>query len=137
MAQSAAEAESVPSIMLGEFVDDYGVAYTVAPAEWVQGDGTRYHIVEWDVPRQFVVARNDPDNPGAGGLWTRIDWVLFEGASEYEWGFCYAIYEADTPEAAKAGPDTQRETPRSGCNGFPFSRMRRVGLDRPSEEVRP
>ena len=30
------------------------------------------------------------------------------------------------PEAAKAGPDTRRDTPRSGCNGFPFSRMRRV-----------
>ncbi len=112
-------------ILLGEFVDDYGIRYVVTEELWVQGEDTRFHIAEWNDPGRFIIARNGVENPGEAGLWTRIDWVLLESGSEFEWAFCYAIYDAVSQEAARAASPSHRETPRSGCNGFPFSRMRR------------
>lgn len=123
-AQTSARVDSVPSALLGEFVDDYGARHTIERETWVHGEDARYHILEWDVASRVIIARNDDDNPSDGGLWTRIDWVLLESGS-YQWAYCYAVYQAATARAARLAPDTRRDTPRSGCNGFPLSRMRR------------
>ncbi len=118
--------EAPPTLMLGEFVDDYGTLYTIQADQWIQHPNARYHLRAWHTRDQFVVAQNDSGNPSDGSLWTRIDWIVFDDPHEYEWAFCYVAYQAQTQEDALAVGSTQRDTPRTGCNGFPFSRMKRV-----------
>lgn len=50
----------------------------------------------------------------------------------------YAAYDAPSREAALQVPPSRRASPRTGCNGYPFSRMRRAdtaGLD--GDQFRP
>ncbi len=118
-----------PGTLLGDFVDDYGIRYSITPEVWGQGRVTRYEIVEWDVEERVAIARNAETNPGDAGLFTRIDWVMLNDGGEYPWAFCYAVYDAPTPEAARAAPGTDRDEPRTGCGGYPFSRMQRANRD--------
>ncbi|MBO6576826.1 MAG: serine hydrolase [Rhodothermales bacterium] len=121
----APETPGSPDGFTGLFADDYGIEYSVTPDLWLQRPSTRYHVVEWNPEGKYLLAQNGADNPSEAGLWTRIDWVALED-SEFEWAFCYAVYDAGSLEEARAAPDSQRETPRIGCNGFPFSRMKRI-----------
>jgi hypothetical protein len=116
---------------LGSFVDDYGSRYTISRLEWAHLPGTRYRIVRWDVPGQFALAQNDLANPADGGLWTRIDWLPLSGMPPYEWAYCYSAYNAAGLAVAESVSVARRATPRTGCNGFPFSRMRRIPTDTP------
>ena len=116
-----------PALLLGEFIDDYGIRYSISRESWSQGSATRYEILEWDLEARSILARNADGNPGDAGLWTRIDWVFLDATSqEYQWAFCYAVYDASSPASAMSAVGTSRATPRTGCNGFPFSRMERV-----------
>lgn len=115
----------VPGFLLGDFVDDYGGSYTISEARWEHGTSSRYEIVEWSVEGQWLIARNHSSNPGEAGLWTRVDWLELDAASAFGWAYCYAVYDASTESEARSAPPSARETPRTGCNGFPFSRMRR------------
>jgi hypothetical protein len=116
--------EPIPPFMLGELIDDYGIRYSVTAEEWVQLPNTRYRIRSWHVSERYLLAENDAANAEHGGLWTRIDWVQLEDGGEYGWAFCYAVYEAATMADAAAAPPSQRRSPRAGCNGYPFSRMK-------------
>jgi hypothetical protein len=120
-------AESIPSFIVGEFIDDYGIRYSVRADEWVQHPDTRYRIRAWHASEQLLIAQNDSANPVDGGLWSRIDWVRLDESAGYEWAFCYAAYNAASREAAIATRATDRASPRIGCGGYPFSRMKRVG----------
>ena len=111
--------------LLGTFADDYGNAYAITPETWTQLPHGRFHIVHRDDAAQTLIARNDTANAHAPGLWTRIDWVRLDGMAPYTWAFCLTAYEAPTRAAAEATPAADRATPRTGCNGHPFSRMRR------------
>ena len=125
-AQDAPDArDDAPPWMLGAFADDYGAHYTITPERWLHGSHASYRIVEWNVEERYLVARNDVANPTEPGRWSRIDWVELDGTDGWGWGYCYAVYDAETPEAAEQGRASRRESPRDGCNGFPFSRMRR------------
>ena len=119
-------ASSPPPLILGEFEDDYRGRHTVSSTQWIQHPRSRYHIVRWVPDSQFLVARNDSANKSAPGKWTRIDWLPLSGMPPYEWAFCFSAYEAPTRAAAESTTIARRETPRTGCNGFPFTRMRRV-----------
>jgi hypothetical protein len=119
----------VPPFLLGSFADDYGSRYQISQAVWAQLPRARYRIVRWDVAGQFAIAQNDPGNPGDGGLWTRIDWLELPGMPPYTWGYCYSAFNAPSAAAAEAVRVANRATPRTGCNGFPFSRMRRSASD--------
>lgn len=122
----ASSSEEPPALVLGDFVDDYGIEYSVREDLWVQHPGTRFRIQRWDATGRFLVAQNDSANPSDGNLWTRIDWVALDGKDEFAWAFCYASYQAASHEEAVTAPPTQRDTPRTGCQGYPFSRMRRA-----------
>jgi len=113
-----------PSLLLGDFEDDYGIRYTITLQTWRQHPATTFHLVRWEPEGRYLIARNDADNPGDGGLWTRIDWVELSGMPPYRWAFCLSAYDAPTAAEAEATTLAVRETPRTGCNGYPFSRMR-------------
>ena len=117
----------VPPELLGEFKDDYGNSFRVSDSLFEQLPSTRYQVVDWNLAEQYLIARNDDRNSSDPGLWTRIDWMRFTGMSPYTWGFCLTAYRAPTADAARATEAANRSTPRTGCNGHPFSRMRRSG----------
>lgn len=114
-------------LVLGEFADDYGNRFTISAGEWFQHPRSRYRVVRWRADSQYLIARNDRHNPGDGNLWTRIDWVRLPGMAPYSWGFCLSAYAAPTAAAAESSRVARRDTPRIGCNGHPFSRMKPAG----------
>lgn len=111
-----------PEMIVGQFEDDYGGRHAVSPALWTHGRA-RYHVVAWYPGEQYVIARNDSANPGDGGLYTRIDWMPL-AMPPYTWAFCLSAYNAPTADSAAATRLARRDTPRTGCNGHPFSRMK-------------
>lgn len=128
-----------PRELLGTFRDDYGNAFRITDTLFEHLPRTKYHIVEWHVAERFLIARNDAGNVQDGLLWTRIDWMPFDGMAPYTWGFCLTAYTAASADAARATPAAKREAPRTGCGGYPFSRMRPVPADsvaRPGKELR-
>ncbi len=110
--------------VLGTFEDDYGNRFTIVPGMWTQHPRARYRVIKWRADQQFLIAQNDAQNPGEPLLFTRIDWLLLPGSLPYQWAFCLTAYAALSPEAAESAPSAHRDTPRTGCNGHPFSRMR-------------
>jgi S-formylglutathione hydrolase FrmB len=115
-----------PEALLGAFTDDYGGNYRITSTAWQHGKSNRYDVVAWYPDSQFVIARNAETNPTDAGRWTRIDWMPLEGMAPYTWAFCLSAYKAPTREAAQTTRAANRGTPRTGCSGFPFSRMQRV-----------
>ncbi|MBX9929085.1 MAG: hypothetical protein K2X99_09250 [Gemmatimonadaceae bacterium] len=107
-------------------MDDYENSFTVTSERFEQHPRARYHIVEWNVTESFFIAQNDSTNPTDGGKWTRVDWMPFTGMEPYRWGFCLTAYRSPTREGARATPSADRTRPRTGCNGYPFSRMKRT-----------
>ncbi len=84
-------------------------------------------MVEWHPHAQYLVAQNDASNASDAGLWTRIDWIALPDMAPYAWGFCLSAYAAPTQVDAERTTIARRDDPRTGCNGYPFSRMRRAG----------
>lgn len=110
--------------IFGSFEDDYGSRYVVSDSEWVHEGYARYLIHEFDVEEQYLIARNHDDNPTGAGLWSRIDWMQLEGMPPYQWAFCLTAFEAASQQEARSTPPANRATPRTGCGGHPFSRMK-------------
>lgn len=125
----ALHAHAPPALVTGDFVDDYGIAYRITADEWRQLPNARYRVVRWNAEAQYLIARNDAANPSAPGLWTRIDWMPLPGMPPWEWAFCLSAYDAPTQAEAERSAIARRDTPKTGCNGYPFSRMRRAGGD--------
>jgi len=117
--------DSIPSLLLGNFTDDYGIRYTITDSLWIQYPDARYHILKWNLQEQYIIARNDDKNPDDKGLFTRIDYMPFENMGPYVWGFCLAVYNAKSDSIAESTGHADRRNPKKGCGGFPFSRMKR------------
>lgn len=108
----------------GRFVDDYNGSHEVTDSTWHQGRSAVYWIVKWDSAARYVIARNGAENPSDPGRWTRIDWITLDGMPPYTWAFCFSAYNAPTADSAEATRVARPETPRTGCNGFPYSRLK-------------
>lgn len=117
---------SPPPYVLGAFVDDYGGQHTISASEWRQGDDDRYRIVRWNADARYLIAENSSEGPASLGRWTRIDWVRLDGTPPYAWAFCFSAYQMKTAAAAESSMVAKPATPRGGCNGYPFTRMRAV-----------
>jgi hypothetical protein len=115
-----------PALLRGDFTDDYRGRFSISDTVWFQQPRNRFRIVEWHAQEQYLIAQNGADDPTAPGRWSRIDWMVLEGMAPYTWGFCLTAYQAPSQAAARATPPATRATPRTGCNGFPFTRMQRV-----------
>jgi hypothetical protein len=118
--------DTIPSHLLGHFMDDYGIRYTVTDSMWTQHPNAKYHIIKWNTKEQYLIARNDMKNPSEAGLFTRIDYMSFTNMEPFRWGFCLTKYNAASDSLAEAAAAADRQNPRKGCNNYPFSRMKRV-----------
>ncbi len=112
--------------MLGTFQDDYSIDFDLSPELFFQKPSSRYHIVKWNVDEQYFIAQNDTANAYDINLFTRVDWMQFEGMEPFTWGFCISAYKEPTIESAEATEVVNRAAPKTGCNGYPFSRMKPV-----------
>ncbi len=111
---------------LGSFVDDYGIKYEVKNDLWVQEANIKYHIVEWNEKGKYLIAKNGAENPSEKNLYTRIDFTNFENMADFKWGFCLTKYDAISIAEAKNWAAADKVNAKTGCNGFPFSRMKRI-----------
>lgn len=123
---STVDAQHMVNYVTGSFKDDYGIRYTINDTLWTQHPKTNYHILKWNVQEQYLIAKNGSANPSEAGLYTRIDYMTFENMEPYLWGFCLTAYNASSDAAAEAVAAADRKNPRKGCNGFPFSRMKKA-----------
>lgn len=117
--------DSIPSYLAGNFTDDYGIHYSISDSTWIQHPNVKYHILTWNSREQYIIARNDAANPGETGLYTRIDYMYFREMKPWLWGFCLTVYNAESATVAVAAETADRQNPKKGCNGFPFSRMKK------------
>lgn len=119
--------DTIPVTIPGSFLDDYGIRYTITDSLWLQHPSSRYHILRWNKEKQYLIAKNDAQNKSDAGLYTRIDYMKFTGMEPYTWGFCLSVYKAQSDSLAEFGSNnTNRSNPRKGCNGYPFSRMKKA-----------
>ncbi len=120
--------DTLPQNVLGSFMDDYGIRYMVTDSLWIQQPNIKYHILKWNTQEQYLIAKNDTANKSDKGLYTRIDYMYFKNMEPYQWGFCLTVYDAANDSIAAFTAKADRANPKKGCNGYPFSRMKRVGL---------
>lgn len=86
----------------------------------------KYHIIKWNVKEQYLIAKNGSGHKTDENKYTRIDFMTFEGMAPWIWGFCLTAYKAQTDTEAEQTATTDRKNPKKGCNGYPFSRMKRL-----------
>jgi hypothetical protein len=95
---------------------------------FTQHPSALYHIIEWNNAEQYLLVKNDAGNPTEKGLYSRIDYMKFTGMEPFTWGFCLTMYNAPDIASAKKASPAKRTEPKTGCSGFPFSRMKKVSL---------
>jgi hypothetical protein len=113
-----------PAELLGAWADDYGSRHRVSNSVWAHDGANRYQIVRWDSAGQFAIARNAASNSAQPGLFTRIDWMRLDDMAPYVWAFCLTTWDAPTADSAARVVPARRDTPRTGCGGFPFTRLK-------------
>ena len=118
--------QPIPEFTQGKFMDDYGISYKITDSLWTQYPNVVYRIIKWDREKQYIIAQNDINNPSEKGLYTRIDFTTLNNMEPYGWGFCLTQYKAISKEEAEATAAADRSNPKKGCNGYPFSRMKRT-----------
>lgn len=116
----------IPAAIRGSFSDDYGIQYNITDTLWTQMPNVKYKILFVDTTARYILAKNGSENPSDKGLYTRIDYMSFTGMKPYEWGFCLTIYDAQTMKDAQQKIAANRDNPKKGCNGYPFSRMKKL-----------
>lgn len=118
--------DSLPIFMIGEFEDDYGVQYQVDNQIFRMLPNDKYHILSVNEAEGFLILQNDSLNKFAPSLFTRIDYQKLNNMNPYEWAFCFSSYEEANVKDAINKVNTQKTDLMTGCNGFPFSRMKKV-----------
>jgi hypothetical protein len=111
--------------MYGNFTDDYGIQYEINTKTWRLLPDMTFHILSWNKKEEYLLARNDKNNPSDAGKYSRIDYMKLTGMTPYEWAFCISAYDASSIQEAEKTEVADRSNPKKGCNGFPFSRMKR------------
>ena len=117
--------QKLPSWLKGTFQDDYGIHYNINDTMFVMEGAAKYHILQWNPKEQYLLTQNDSSNKTDKGLYTRIDYTTFTGMEPFVWGYCFTVYNAADKAAALQAATADRANPKKGCNGFPFSRMKR------------
>lgn len=121
---SATGVTTAPLALRGVFLDDYGTVHQIDDTSWVQGGTTRYRVESWHAKPHFLLTRLVSEDAGVSERFVRFDWVDLPQGSEWRWAFCIMVWDAPTRERALEVPPADRSNPRSGCNNYPFTRMR-------------
>lgn len=108
-----------------KYSDDYGSHYTITATTWIQDSQNTFHIMVWNFDENYLLAKNDSSNIDEKGKYTRIDFMKFENMEPYTWGYCLTEYSAESIDELLVIASADRENPKTGCNGFPFSRMKK------------
>jgi hypothetical protein len=116
--------DTLPSWVKGNFNDDYGISYSISNSIWLQHPNARYHILKCNYKEQYIIVRNDGNNQSGRELYIRIDYIQLKNMDPWSWGYCYSVYDAKNDSLAENTYKADRQDPRKGCNGFPFSRMK-------------
>ncbi|MEQ9308347.1 MAG: hypothetical protein RLN90_02770 [Balneolaceae bacterium] len=119
------ESTEIPIFLIGSFQDDYDVSYFISDSLFEMEDHTKLHILKWDIKEQYFVGQNDSLNPYDPLLYTKIEWMEFEDMAPFEWGFCMSVFNASSLDSAITVRTANRDAPKTGCGGYPFSRMKR------------
>ena len=119
--------DSLPAFLTGAFEDDYGIQYQIDDEVFHLLPDDTFHIISVDKAEEYIILQNDSHNSFAPSLFTRIDYQKLEDMKPYEWAFCFSSFEAASVEEATSQVNTQKTDLRTGCGGFPFSRMKRLG----------
>jgi hypothetical protein len=90
----------MPVWITGRFTDDYGSRYTINDSLFIMDSSIRYHVLEWNEQGQYILAQNDLSNKTDKGLFTRIDYMRFNGMEPFTWGYCFTIFNAPDRQAA-------------------------------------
>lgn len=114
-----------PPGLMGAWADDYGSRHQVGDSLWSHDGSNKYEILRWDSAGQFAIARNAASNGADAGRFTRIDWMRLDDMAPFVWAFCLSIWDAPTADSAARVTLARRDTPRTGCGGFPFTRLKR------------
>ena len=117
--------KQIPSALLGHFTDDYGSSYAITGKIWMHGTKAKYHLLKYNKAENYFIAKNDEANPSDAGLYSRVDIMFFKNMEPWYWGYCLTAYKANTIQEAINTAPADRTNPRKGCNGYPFSRMKR------------
>ncbi|MEM6397146.1 MAG: hypothetical protein AAF741_12425 [Bacteroidota bacterium] len=117
---------SLPEFLIGEFEDDYGVRYRVDNELIRLLPNDTYHIIGINKNKEYLILQNDSLNAFAPSLFSRIDYERLNDMHPYEWAFCFSNYDEPSVKDAVKNTNTQKSDLMTGCNGFPFSRMKRL-----------
>ncbi len=112
-----------PPFPTGEFTDDYGSRHVIGPGEWRQDAYTRTQIVRWNAASRYLIGRSIPEDSTQTAGWVRIDWIPLD-SPPYTWAYCIIAYDKPDAASAEAVTTAKPETPRTGCNGYPYTRLR-------------
>lgn len=118
---------SLPAFLIGEFEDDYGVHYQIDQQVFRLLPDDKFHIISVNKADGFLILQNDSLNTYAPSLFTRIDYQKLKNMEPYEWAFCFSSFEEVSVKDATSKVNTQTTDLMTGCNGFPFSRMKKSG----------
>ena len=105
-------------------VDDYGIRYTINATDWIQHPQNKYHILEWNFEENYLIAQNDSANFDEKNLFTRIDFMQFQNMEPFIWGYCLTAFDANSIDDLRSLSSADRNNPKEGCSGYPFSRMK-------------
>jgi hypothetical protein len=127
--QAASPSATPPAEILGDFIDDYNTRYRITTDRFLEGR-TTYRIVEWQPTAKYLLAQHTDSTGANAARWSRFDWVLLPDQGMYRWGYCHSAWRAPSLDSARHTLVVNRDDPRRGCNGHPFTRMRREAAER-------
>jgi len=116
----------IPDYLIGEFQDDYNIEYQLSKNSFTLKPNNVFHIVEWNIDDRYFIAQNDSLNSYDANLYSRIDWMKLDDMKPFKWAFCLSAYKAVSADSARSVQIADRSNPKTGCNGYPFSRMKPI-----------
>ncbi len=102
----------------GEYEDDWGGIHTITDAQWTQYGV--FEITQFSNDGGWIVARATATDAFNPCLWSRFDFVEFQG----ELYFCQGTYDAESEADALSAPPADATDPTTtGCGSYSWSRL--------------
>lgn len=120
---SGGDVVASPLEIAGTYTDDWGGTHEITSETWTMVGMGVYHIEKYDNEGNWLVAQNDSKNQYNPGLWSRMDWTVFQDTLYY----CQTAYDKASLEAAEQTPPADASDPTTGgCGGFPWTALKPV-----------